>query len=197
MTPCSILGCDTPQRSHSYCGMHWQRFKRNGDPQKTVRRRRTNEERFWPNVKVSDGCWEWQGARDLHGYGILLDVNWKKQGAHRVSWALHYGPIPAGMFVCHHCDNRRCCNPAHMFLGSIGDNMRDRTAKGRQARGSRIRRASLIERDAALIRYLADCGARGTHLAKLFGVSQRVVCAIRYRKTWAHVPDLQMPEVRS
>jgi HNH endonuclease len=75
-------------------------------------------------------CWEWSGARDRYGYGKLRrdTVYWK---AHRLAWTLEHGPIPDGMYVCHHCDNPPCVNPAHLFLGTSRDNQLDRVAKGR------------------------------------------------------------------
>jgi hypothetical protein len=77
---------------------------------------------------VDSGCWEWTGYLKK-GYG------WTGAGlAHRKAYALAFGAIPAGMLVCHRCDNPRCCNPAHLWLGTNGDNIRDMARKGR-ARG--------------------------------------------------------------
>lgn len=77
------------------------------------------------------GCWEWLGARANGGYGLFAVQNPRRITAHRYSWELHNGPIPAGMHVLHHCDNPPCVNPAHLFLGTASDNMRDMLAKGR------------------------------------------------------------------
>lgn len=76
------------------------------------------------------GCWIWSGKTDKHGYGQL-----RGRGAHRASYALAHGPIPAGLSVCHRCDNPPCINPGHLFLGTTADNCRDRSAKGRNGRG--------------------------------------------------------------
>lgn len=88
--------------------------------------------RFWSKVRKGDGCWEWQAKRFDNGYGSFAVSRNKNQGAHRVAWELTNGPIPAGMSVLHHCDNRPCVRPDHLFLGTQLDNMRDMLAKGRQ-----------------------------------------------------------------
>jgi hypothetical protein len=82
--------------------------------------------RFWPKVRKDRGCWVWTGATTTTGYGRLSG-----QPAHRLSWEIHHGPIPAGLFVCHRCDNPGCVRPDHLFLGTHEANMADMVAKGR------------------------------------------------------------------
>jgi hypothetical protein len=95
------------------------------------------EVRFWSMVKFDEeACWWWQGSTH-RGYGRLI-YKCQDLETHRVSFELTYGPVPPGLFVCHHCDNRRCVRPEHLFLGDIVDNTRDRDNKGRQAKGSTI-----------------------------------------------------------
>lgn len=97
-------------------------------------------EPFWYNVSPNDesGCWEWSGYKDRGGYGVTKR-NGKLQKAHRVSYVLCVGEIPnahlgvRGVLVLHKCDNRKCVNPAHLFLGNHKDNAVDRVRKGRSA----------------------------------------------------------------
>lgn len=92
--------------------------------------------RFWAKVDRSGECWEWIGKPTTHGYGRLERApQGQRRGApvyaHRASWELHYGPIPEGLNVLHHCDNPPCVRPTHLFLGTHLDNMADMFAKGR------------------------------------------------------------------
>jgi hypothetical protein len=91
-------------------------------------------ERFWRHVLITDGCWLWLGHRrpPPGPYGTIRgDGRGKPLYAHRVAWELHYGAIPDGKHVLHHCDTPPCVRPDHLFLGTQADNDRDMTAKGR------------------------------------------------------------------
>ena len=92
-------------------------------------------ERFWSKVNKTEGCWLWTGGKN-YGYGQFWDGR-KPQQAHRISWGIHCGPIPDGLWVLHRCDVPSCVNPAHLFLGTHTDNMRDAATKGRLAIGER------------------------------------------------------------
>lgn len=151
-------------------------------------------ERFWAKVDKSGECWLWTGPKDRHGYGFIYDSSAHRRGngsdhAHRVSYRLLVGPIPPGLCVCHHCDNPPCVRPEHLFVGTMGDNMRDRDAKGRcrtgRVPGDLNPRAKLTSQQAAAIRS-AYSGKRGqqTTLARQYGVSIALIRAVLAGTVW-------------
>jgi hypothetical protein len=133
------------------------------------------------------GCWLWMSHCDAKGYGQTAHEG-KSIKAHRLSYLLHRGPIPSGFHVLHSCDTRSCVNPAHLFVGTHQDNMRDMVSKGRQTRnhGALSGAAKLTETQVLAIR-------RDTRPQRLvaaeFGVSQSRVWAIRHRRSWARLAE--------
>ncbi len=154
----------------------------------TRRDRATPEERFWSKVHKSGECWIWSGATHDGGYGILRigslrDGSRTLVKAHRFSWELINGPVPDGLFVCHHCDNPPCVNPSHLFLGTCAANNADMYAKNRESFGEDHPRAKLSSAEVRLIRSEASHGNHG-RLAQRFGVSRATVDYIASGKTW-------------
>jgi hypothetical protein len=148
-------------------------------------------ERFWSRVHKAESCWLWTGHRDKDGYGIL-PYDGKLLRAHRVSWELHNGPIPAGIKVLHSCDTPPCVNPAHLFAGTQRRNIEDMIAKGRgrysDRHGERNSAAKLSECDVLTIR--AEYAAGGvTHadLAAGYGVCATLIGLIVRRERWGHL----------
>jgi len=90
------------------------------------------EHRFQTHIdKTIDGCWEWTGCLNNKGYGVMNTGDGSVIYVHRFSYLIHIGEISKGLFVCHKCDNAKCVNPDHLFLGTHTDNMQDKTIKGR------------------------------------------------------------------
>lgn len=162
----------------------------------TVKRnmKKTLADRFWSKVKMRglNECWEWQAVkRENNGYG-LFGVEGTMLYAHRVAWSLMNGKIPDGMYVLHKCDNRSCCNPNHLFLGTHQDNMSDMVNKGRQSRisrpGAMNPNAKLTESQVIEIRSKYKLG--GTTLKKLaseYGVSFSNISRVIRGQHWANI----------
>lgn len=150
---------------------------------------KTLKERFWGMVDPSsapDSCWEWKGYVAKNGYGHMTP-----HLAHRVSWEVHNGPIPDGLQVCHKCDNRKCVNPAHLFLGTQSENLHDMVGKGRRHYpgflGETNHRSILTEDAVRSIREKFQNGTRQIDIAREFNVDRTVVWSIVHRKSWKHI----------
>lgn len=143
--------------------------------------------RFWARVSKSKpgDCWLWTGCVDRKGYGLFRTQK-GSCGAHRYSWQLANGcAVPQGWCVMHVCDVPGCVNPAHLKLGSNAENMADKVAKGRQAKGrDAIGAVKLTEEKVRSIRASREPHA---NLAHAFGVSEATIRMIRSGKTWRHV----------
>jgi hypothetical protein len=131
------------------------------------------------------GCWLWLPSWEQDGYG-RLKASQQVWLAHRASWFAFNGPIPDGMDVLHRCDVRACVNPAHLFLGTNLDNVRDRMAKGRSCRGSRRANAKLTEDAIPGIRAAVAEGMSVAGVARDLGVDRSVVSRICSGRVWKH-----------
>lgn len=157
--------------------------------------RQSLEERFWTKVAITanpDKCWEWQAYLDTHGYGHIGigGRKGKEVAAHRVAWELTHGEIPNGLWVLHKCDNRSCCNPNHLFLGTPLDNSQDMVAKGRGMRGEGHYNHKLTAEQVQYIRTKYASGAISQReLADEMGIYQSAVSRIVNKQEWKHLPD--------
>ena len=167
--------------------------------------------------KVPSGCWLWNGARNRDGYGVIGVSNKKRaQGAHRVAYELYVGYIPRGKMVCHECDNKRCVNPKHLYIGDAFTNARDAVLRGQQAKGARhgshthperwvrgdrhyLRRypwkakrgssngnSKLSAENVCEIRRRCAAGESQSNVARRFRIAQCTVSAIVLRRLWCH-----------
>jgi hypothetical protein len=151
--------------------------------------------RFWAKVdrREEDQCWRWVGSTSITGYGRLSFSGGCKQ-AHRVAWHLTHGPVPDGLCVLHRCDNPPCVNPAHLFLGTHLDNVRDCFAKGRgrPPHSERHNKAKLTLAAVAVIRSSPHESSQS--LAHRFGVTTRTIWLVRSGRTWRRA-SLTSPNV--
>jgi hypothetical protein len=167
---------------------------------------------FWAGVDVRgpDDCWEWQGSRDATGYG-LKRWHGKVRRTHRIAYQIAHDvtlpvqpPTKECVMVLHSCDNRPCCNPAHLSLGLHADNRRDCVTKGRHrsapgdangsrkhperlVRGEAHHDAVLTRADVLAIRAKLAAGGRPTWIGRDYGVSRHAITAIKTGRSWAHV----------
>lgn len=135
---CSIDGCDRERYGHGWCHRHYQRWRKWGDPLKTVRRLASSpEESFAVRAIRKGGCLVWTGAVHTNGYGIIWTGK-RIMRAHRWAYERANGPIPAGQEIDHICGNRLCCEPSHLRLASRKQNMEHRvTLNSNNASGVR------------------------------------------------------------
>jgi predicted XRE-type DNA-binding protein len=152
------------------------------------------EERFWAAVTKTSTCWNYEHV-GRRGYGKIL-ANGRHVRAHRLSWELHFGRIPKGMIVCHHCDNPSCVRPDHLFVGTHADNVADMMRKGRyiapsttnRVRGESHHNTILTSANVRKIKKLYAAGKISQQaIADKFGVSQSAVSRIVFGKYWVHV----------
>lgn len=132
--------------------------------------------KFWSRVEKTDTCWNWTGGIGKYGYGRYGNNN----TTHRFSYFLHYGEIPKGLSVCHKCDNRKCVNPEHLFLGTQKENIMDAIKK------NRWHRAKLKETDIVKIRALNKTESQ-KEIAKIFNVKPCTISNIITKTSWAHI----------
>lgn len=131
MLTCQIEGCGKAAHARQMCQMHYQRWRKNGDPRK-VHEQPSIPDRFWSKVDASGDCWIWTGTKNASGYGVLcLHRSEPRVTAHRYSAMLHFGMFDVRLHVLHTCDVRDCVNPKHLYLGTNQENVADMVERRR------------------------------------------------------------------
>lgn len=155
---------------------------------------RTTKDKFLSKISKTNSCWLWIGPLTNRGYGQFSDSG-KRCLAHRYSFRIHKcQEIPSGLYVCHHCDNPRCVNPDHLFLGTNSDNQLDASRKGRlksrsdaHVRGESHSLSKLTEQQVLYLRSLPSLKGYRKRLALEWGVWEETIADAYHRRSWIHV----------
>lgn len=151
--------------------------------------RGTKKERLLAKIRISPrGCWEWTASFDSGGYGVIK-VGGENKKAHRVSYEIFNGSIPEKMCVCHKCDNPKCINPDHLFIGTQQANIADRQNKcrsnGGSLQGEKNKSAKLTNMQVAEIKRAIADGCPQKDLAIKYSVSATTIWAIKHGLKWS------------
>lgn len=142
---------------------------------------------FWAKMTKPDGengCWEWTHEKSLTGYGVCV-ISGRRWQSHRLAWCIaNKRAVPAGLIMLHDCDNRLCCNPAHLHPGTSSENTKDAARRKRMAHGSRHGFAKLDEGKVRQIREMWAQGKLQTDIAEVFSVSRATIQKVLSGATW-------------
>lgn len=132
-----------------------------------------------------EACWIWRGAEKGNGYGNVR-IGKANKPAHRVAYELFVGAVPDGKDVCHACDNRRCVNPDHLFIGTREENMQDAKQKGRTGGGGHCH---LTADQVAMVAEMLRGGLTPRHISNVTGISYPTVSAIRAGRSYKNITE--------
>lgn len=140
-------------------------------------------------IATDSGCWEWTGSFGGDGYGVISVGRNKQYRVHRLAYEIFKGSSPGEYMVCHKCDNPKCFNPDHLFLGTAKENTSDMIKKGRAfiALGSVHPNSKVTEEDVLAIRAERANVATLTAISVAYGITFQHVSNICRGKTWKHV----------
>lgn len=185
---CSVEECNRQSIIRGYCGKHYQKFRKYGDPLAGKDHAAPGETTKWiQSIQESDDCIEWPFALVPAGYGSAY-LNGNTICAHRLSFMIHRYD-PGDLFVLHSCDNPRCCNPRHLRAGTHQDNMNDKNSRGRgnYFRGEQTSQSKIKEQDVRDIRLLYSRGMSQAKIGMFYELHQGTVGEIVRREIWKHV----------
>lgn len=183
----TCLYCSLPVHAKQMCNKHYRRnlaISRGKILSQTMDLTLKEKILFYSIQDPITKCMVWQKSIQSNGYGQISSKHTQETLAHRASYEAFIAPIPVNTVVCHHCDNPKCVNPEHLFLGSIQDNIFDRDNKNRQAKGVKFMRSNLCEND---VRHIRASNETLKTLAKKYSVSIALISQIRLHKKWRHV----------
>ena len=178
------------------CSIHYNRLRASLPNGLNGKNAKPLEERLWASIEKRgpDECWLWTRKSRQSGYGWIGTQNGKHKLAHRAVWEITNGPIPEGegyhgTVVMHLCDNRLCCNPAHLRLGTQAENVKDMRDKGRNVDrppmlGNAHPRAKITPE---IVRAIRDRTKSAKELKALYGVGKATIDNVRQGRCWAHV----------
>ena len=140
---------------------------------------------FWDKVNKTNNCWNWIARTNGKGKYGRFSINGKDESAHRISWIIHFGQIPKGLYVCHKCDNPKCVNPKHLFLGTHLENMQDMQNKGRNIvfKGEKNGRSKLKKEQVLEIRKIGN-NLSYNQIARKFNVNAKTISDIINNVNW-------------
>ncbi|PCJ39145.1 MAG: hypothetical protein COA71_14610 [SAR86 cluster bacterium] len=164
--------------------------RKSGIPTIRKNHSKTLQERFEDKIELIpfSTCHWWIGVEGARGYGVVK-VQGEQVSTHRFAYELYKGPIPKDLCVLHHCDNKLCCNPQHLFLGTIADNNRDKCEKDRQTKGEENGDAKLTTEEVLEIRSLRSKGYTCQSIGDMYDICRQHVSSICRKKAWKHLKN--------
>jgi len=183
---CIIENCNSKVVGRGLCRRHYQKARVAGNLSLFKTKPQSNP----PNIrfeklftKQDNGCWDWTGGLNGAGYGMFW-LSGKSHRAHRVSYSLYRGEVKPDVLVCHTCDNRKCVNPDHLFLGDHADNNFDAAIKNRMAHSENHSQAKLTNEQ---VREILESDESQASLARKYGVCQPNISDIKLGKRWTKI----------
>jgi len=195
VTQCSVEGCEGVHFGKGLChrchNREWRRKKYQSQKRQDIGIGITLEERFWHRIKKQDDheCWEWQKKINVNGYGsstIKLPDGQTLRGAHRMAYYYTHKIVPR-LQILHTCDNRKCCNPRHLYEGTTQDNINDKVTRGRQARGEMMANSKLQDKYIPILRQRFANGESIKDLATEYNIDYSTMWKVVTCRSYKHI----------